>query len=409
MTRKTAATVRPLGKGDLAAAEEMWARSYVVESAAERRLMMRRTRLEQLRGVFVGDEMTAVGRVYPLTATIGGRFVGFGGVASLATAPEARRRGHVARLLQAMLREMRGNGQVLSGLYPFDTAFYRRYGWAVADRTAQFGLPTGYLTTAARPPGRVIATGEGDVKRLLELHDAWCSAHNLSLRRDRWWFANRVLYRGDAKQPPRYAYRYEAPSGATEGYVVLRFANEPDGAQLVRVRELAATTPRARAALLKFVGDFDSQATRVELLLPADDPLPAGLERYDELKVHDLFATAMIRVVDVKRLLDGVDLAGAAAGDDDSAETVLEVDDPHASWNRGRFRVAVGAGRSRATRSRKPADAELTIQVVTQLVTGYLKPAQALAAGLVAGPRPERIAVLARFAGDRTPFHNDYY
>src|SRR5690606_40607540 len=59
----------------------------------------------------------------PLEVWIGGRKLAMGGVAGVASWPDARRQGGVRRLLQHAFGRMRENGQSLSMLAPFSFAF----------------------------------------------------------------------------------------------------------------------------------------------------------------------------------------------------------------------------------------------------------------------------------------------
>jgi predicted acetyltransferase len=397
-------TIRPLHKRDMAAAEHLWARSYLVDSAVARAGMMGRVKRAFCRGVFVGGRMAAAGRLLPLRATLGGRQVGLGGIAGLATNPEDRRRGHIQHLLLAILGEMRERGMVLSALYPFDSAFYRRYGWALADATTTVRLPTAALVQRERSSGRIVEVDPGEMASLIDLHAAAGDRHNLTVVRDSWWFHRYVALVDNLTVEPRLIYRYQPPRGTGGGYVVVHYRRSVAGGPVVMVRELVAADAAARRALLAFVGDLDSQAPLAEFVVPDDDPLRAELVAYDDVDVaapRELLA--MVRIVDLAGLVDGA-LVGGGDGD-----LIVEVDDDYARWNRGRWRMTVAAGTASWRRTRKEPDCRLAIHTAAQLVSGFVSAASAIAAGLVSGRRPEAISLLAGLAGGRRPFHNEYY
>ena len=163
-------------------------------------------------------------------------------------------------------------------------------------------------------------------------------------------------------------------------------------------------TACARAGLLAFLGDLESQSKSIQFLLPADDPLRAQFERFDELREERSGkCQAMLRIVDVAGVFKGWELPG---GD---AAVTMAIDDPHARWNRGGWKLAVAGGTSKIARSKSAADCRLSIQTLAQLVSGFLSPKAAIDAGLVTGPRAEKISLISRFSGNRTPFHNDFY
>lgn len=381
---------------------DLWCRAYVVERPDDRASMMARCRLADARVVMAGDDLVAAGRLLPLRAHWGGRSVKLGGVASLATAPEHRRQGHTQRLVLGMLAEMRRDGYALSALYPFDAAYYRRYGWALCSAPRTVRAPVRYFTARERPKGRVVLH-DGDHAPLRALHTAWGARYNLTLVRDAWWYDNYLL-RGPAIPPRRHVYRYDNDRGDAEGYVMLSHA-EPEYRTRATVKDLVYTTARARAALLAFLGDQDSQLTELELVLPPDDPWLCDAPHFEPLS-HETEPgrMAMARVVDVKAALDG---CAGLAGPDGAA--VFELVDDHASWNRGRWSVAIEGGGARVTRSKKPADAALSIHALTQLATGFVSAAAAVDAGMVTGRAPDACGLLTRFAAGLPAYHNDYY
>ena len=91
---------------------------------------------------------------------IGRGAVKIAGIAGLSTRLEARRQGYAARLLQATLDTLEERGYVLTGLYPYDYAYYRRMGWETAGQgyrltTSPACLPrfpqAAHISTSANP------------------------------------------------------------------------------------------------------------------------------------------------------------------------------------------------------------------------------------------------------------------
>ncbi|MCX7790551.1 MAG: GNAT family N-acetyltransferase, partial [Chloroflexaceae bacterium] len=118
-------TYRPLSEQDLdqfIALEQYafpanYASSVATEVAADR--------LARLRGVFAGDTLAAQLEVLPLRVQAGAGDIQAAGIGSVASAPQLRRRGHVALLLRRPADELRAEGVPLAILYPFKPSFYR--------------------------------------------------------------------------------------------------------------------------------------------------------------------------------------------------------------------------------------------------------------------------------------------
>ena len=330
--------------------------------------------------------------------------VPFAAIASLATRPENRRTGALRTLLMEIIDELRADAVPIATLYPFDRSFYHRFGWAIASQPHTVTLPTHYLVAKVAPDdsSSLVEVGRDSAPQLAELHSAWGHRYNLSIIRDDWWY-QRYLWR--TRSPQRYAYLYRNSDGTPEGYTVIYFVGQfPDSTRVV-VRDLVTLTPAARRALLAMIGNQSSPAARAELWLPSDDPLFASLDRTRELTVgFNPHHGAMARILDVE----------AALGewrnlDTRDSEVVVEIDDPVLEATGGRWAIAIREGESQVSRTHRPADVAASIHTITQICLGFVSPAAAVAAGVVSGPRSERIATLASFAGHRIPFHNDYY
>ncbi|MDP3486453.1 MAG: GNAT family N-acetyltransferase, partial [Bacillota bacterium] len=80
-------------------------------------------------GAFASSEMIAKTHVIPLGVVINDQEYAMGGIASVSTYPEHRRKGIVNQLMEQALLTMREEGHTLSYLHPFDISFYRRYGY----------------------------------------------------------------------------------------------------------------------------------------------------------------------------------------------------------------------------------------------------------------------------------------
>ena len=372
--------------------------SYPIENPSVLALHLRRTRLADLRGVTVDGELVAVARLLPLDVSLGGRTLSCVGLASLATLVEHRRRGHIGALIRGALVEMRQRKVQIACLYPFDFEFYARFGWALADEKRSVTVAPGALIRD-RPLGRVERCDMSSALRTL--HSTWISGYNLGVVRSPWWIEHYTVAAYRTFQPQRRVYCYKSPRGIVEGYLMYIYVDGYGGKTIVL--DFVAATARARAALLAFLGDLDSQTSEVELRAAPDDPLLAELRKPDAATVKSI-PSAMLRVVDVKRAL-----TGAFVGED-TGQVVIELEDRDAPWNRGRWKIGAQNGRSTVTKvSDQKADVVLSVQRLAQIVCGYLPATRAVAAGLIDGPRADRAVVLEALAASRRPYHSEAY
>ncbi|WP_127579886.1 GNAT family N-acetyltransferase [Paenibacillus koleovorans] len=304
----------------------------------------RALRLEQMKGDFTlgyysGSTLAAKLTILPLQLYLGGRRLAMGGVASVATWPEFRRKGMVGELLSRSLGEMREQGQTVSVLNPFSFFFYRKFGWGYMSRIKRYWIPIGLLKRDSGTSGHVAVApmqlDEDTLQIVAQAYEAYAARYNGMLSRDADWWQQNVT----RKKLGRLAIDYDA-NGQIAGYVMYAVK---DG--LLDVRELVYVDEPSRRRLLGFLAQHDSMAENVTFEAPADDTL---LELLDEPSLRtELNACYMFRIVDLERLLAMYPFVG----DGEEHRFRLEVTDRYAPWNAGSFDLTVHAdGRAEVVR-----------------------------------------------------------
>jgi len=76
------------------------------------------------------------------------------GLASVATLPEYRRRGHVRRLVDGSLRTWRDD-YPLAALWPFEFGNYEQFGWAIGSKVTEYTCDPDALAFARDAAGTV--------------------------------------------------------------------------------------------------------------------------------------------------------------------------------------------------------------------------------------------------------------
>ncbi|HEY8490207.1 MAG TPA: GNAT family N-acetyltransferase [Dehalococcoidia bacterium] len=342
-----------------------------------------------------GGEMVASLVVIPFAMGIEGRPVPMGGVASVATLPEHRRKGHVGRLLRQALADMRERGQVLSALYTPHPPLYRRFGWAYASANREYRFACKDLSLRSAPPegGRVRRADAGAIPKLAEVYARWSAGRTGPLERtpERW--QQGVL---NAWDPEFDIAVWENGSGGWDGYVLYR-AWQPDilaSGQHLLVRELAACTPEAYQGLVHFLLHHD-RVTDARWLAPPDDAFLALVT--DPSRVQPTHLPGfMLRLVDVPAAL-------AARPYTVDGTLVLEVRDATAPWNQGRWRLAVREGRATVEPGGGEPDLALDAADLAPLYDGYWTASALALAGLIGARSPEALELADRLFATRTP------
>ena len=316
--------------------------------------------LFEQRGLYDGDSLRAVCKLYFLETTVRGAATTVGGLGAVATPPEHRGQGYAADLCRHALREYREADVGFVTLWPFSTPFYRRLGWGTANTYRRYGLPPSALPDHDTA-GRLVRLDADDWERLRRVESAGAAGTALSLRRSEAWWRERTLADWDGGGVP-YCYGYER-DGELRGYLVYTVADDAD--HTLSVTNVAAADEEAHRALLSFLGRHGAQVERVALQLPPDAAL---LHRVDDPAAVDCTVEAgpMVRLTDVTHL-------ERLEWPDSDLACTLAVSDPLLDRNDGLFRLSVSSGT--ATVDPLPAAdsaADVTVDVATlsQLAVG---------------------------------------
>jgi len=322
------------------------------------------------------------------------------GLACVAAAPTHRKRGLAARMITAGFAHARGRGDVGSALYPFRTTFYQGLGYGLAGEAHQYQVPPHHLPDdrAERLRLRLVATPE-DEAAMRAVYDR--AARTLMTgqldRSERIW---RKSW-GDDDQAAVVHY---GEGGEPEGYCIVRYrADLPGHARFLEVEERAWLTPAAQRGIYAWLSTLGDQWREVAYRAHPDEgfgdriqearlPLPSAPFWRLWFPSATLMSGPMFRLLDVAGALARRPLAA-----DVEATLRLTVRDEQVPENRGPWRVRLGGGRMQVEPDAGGAsDGELgtSIEVLSRIFIGALKPSQAVAGGLATVSRAEAARLL---------------
>ena len=351
-----------------------------------------RARFPNSLGAFVDGELAAVVTQHGYRAWVAGTCVPVGGFAAIATAPEHRRAGHVARLMRAGLDAGRAKGFGWNLLYPFDAAFYGRYGWASVPTGMPLALPPERLPPGV--PGRLTRV-DGPARAGLGGPYARFAATRTfaDARTEGPWDAWEDLDAAPGQRVLRFA--------GTDAFVAVKLRDEAAGVRL-DVLDLGWCDAAGRDAVWGLLAAFRGQVAVVHLEAPWDDPVTADRQRGHAVVGH---TGLMARVADVATAAAAL---RAVADDDaalDLAPVVLKVIDGYAPWNDGTWRLTPGPEGTEVEPTRDPADATVDVRGLAVLWSGAAAPADVRRAGWAEGDG-RALATLAALSGGRRPFRS---
>jgi predicted acetyltransferase len=337
----------------------------------------------------VDGRMAGVLRVRPYGQLFGGRSVPMGGVAGVAVDPWARGRGVAQGLLDAALPAMREAGQVVSALYPTAPPLYRSRGWEMAGVLEDLSVAPAALGAVARQ-GEVglRPAGPDDLDDLHACYQAVAMAQDGMLDRDGPSFSLAAVLDLDVVTicPGR-------------GYLTAtRHADR------LQVHDLVALDDEVGRALLHLLSSWGGYLKRIDIRPTDPQPLTtlaaAGL-------AGDVHVTPwMLRVVDLPAAVDARGWPAARALRNAAAD--LEVTDPWAPWNQGRWRLVVEDG---AVRCEPGGDGsvQLTARALGPWFAGGTPTSALRRSGLLAGADADADLLDVLVAGRATPRMADYF
>jgi len=361
---------------------------------ADAYMEMLRPRLAYTMGAFEDGRLRSVAGMAPFQAYVAGTRVPLGGLAGVATAPEARRRGHVAALLRAWFASLHEDGVGWSGEFPFDPAFYARYGYQSLVNGRMIEIAPRLLRTGV--PAEAEPLVPEDAVTLAPLHATFAQRYSFALTRDDGvrddWTR---LTRPPFSRQVANVYRFD------DAYVVF-MVDEDVTPHVLEVRDFAYLSGAGRAAVLQFLAAFDGHFEKLRMHVPPGDALLLDHGAWHAVRTPLL----QVRVVDVPVALQQLRAPVAAA-------FTLRVQDDDCDWNDGVFAVELapdGAEVKPLPNFAGDVDASLHVRSLAALLGQAASPEALLADGRASGELPA-LRTLASTTAGHPPFtaDADYY
>lgn len=235
---------------------------------------------------------------------IDGAPVKAGGIGAVSTLPEFRGQGAIQKIFKELLPEAYRSGEVISALYPFNQAFYRKMGYEVVTYQSNYELSP-ELLSGYRFHGTVKRWTPGEsIDEYLQLYNSFAKNYNLSMLRDTKSMMEHMKV-DKLFQERKFSYLLNL-SGENVAYVTFTDIRH-DPAAILSVEECAWLNRDGFQAILAFLGRFGSDYGTIQL------PLPYGIDLLRIIQTprsYDLNKTCrhdyMLRVINVKKLLEAI-------------------------------------------------------------------------------------------------------
>ena len=295
-----------------------------------------------------------------------GALIRNGGIGAVSTLPEYRNAGAIRQIFARLLPEAYRQGEVISTLYPFNHAFYRKFGYETLRWRNDYEFTPATLS-GYRFTGTAELWKPGDpVSAWTELYNRFAEGYNLAMRRD----DRRMLedhLKGAYYRDRKFGYLLRNRGRAVACLIFQDIRHDP--AAILSVEDLAWDGREGLEALLGFLGRFTADYGTIRLFLPSCLELLSVIRC---AQAYDIRQTArqdyMLRVVNAQRLLEILRKPA-------QARFVIRVEgDGQIPENNGCWEVTDNA----VTRTDRAPDLTVSIQALGQLAAGSVSLAEAL-------------------------------
>ena len=303
---------------------------------------------------------------YRYDTWLDGQIVVNGGIGGVSTLPEYRNTGAIRAIFEKLIPEAYRNGEIISTLYPFNHAFYRKFGYETACWRHDYEFAPGALRDYRFEGTAELWKPDDPVSEYTVLYNRFAEQFNLAVRRDDKMMLDKHL-KGEYYKDRKFGYLLRE-DGIPVAYVIFQDIRH-DPAAILSVQDIAWNGRKGMNALLGFLGRFTADYGTIRLFLPASVELFSFVR---SPRAYDISQTVgqdyMIRVMNTERLLEIIQKP------DDCSFVIRVEGDEYISENNGTWEVC---GNSAVLTDKSP-DLTVSIQALGQMAAGCASLAEAM-------------------------------
>ena len=294
-----------------------------------------------------------------------GQKVRNGGIGAVSTLPEYRNTGAVKAIFEKLIPEAYRNGEIISTLYPFNHAFYRKFGYETVRWQDHYEFVPAVLS-GYRFSGDAELWKPGDpVSEYTALYNRFADSFNLAMYRDDKMMTD--IIKGEYYKDRKFCYLLKE-NGKTVAYLIFQDVRN-DPAAILTVKDLAWDGKAGFYAILGFLARFTADYGTIRLFLPSCLQLLSVIQTP---RAYDIQQTAtqnyMVRAMNVKRVLEIIKKP------DDSPFVIRVEGDAQIPENNGTWKVC---GNS-VEQTEETPDLTVSIQAFGQMAVGAVSLAEAM-------------------------------
>lgn len=287
--------------------------------------------------------------------------MGIGGVATL---PQYRRMGGVRACFEKALPDMYQKGAAFSYLYPFSTAFYRKFGYELGCQKLHYKLKLSVLPRMEVPGTFELLEPRADLEAdILTVEKAWQWRYNLMILEEE--IEHRWIAKADPFRDRAYTYVYRNAQGTPKAVVTFQTKMDAGDRCLDATQRFAFVDQEGFGALLQLTKRMEADYSHLLFNLPTDVEPGALLPEWSlgGVECH-VWQYGMVRVIDAEQVLRCCRTKG-------DGDLVIELSDGQIEANNGRFHLRFCNGKTTSVaKTEAAANVSMTIQEFSRLICG---------------------------------------
>ena len=229
-----------------------------------------------------------------------GNDVKMAGIGGVSTLPEYRRKGAIRSIFNKLLKDIYKEGFVFSYLYPFSTAYYKKFGYEKACDLVKYTINTMALPQSEDSDKCFLLTKDTyskGIEIIKKAYDINVSKYNGMTHPGSDTFS---WAKADPYETAVYTYLFKEG----DSYGFLTYELKKEGELSVNVKRLMYKGDKALRALLSIVRSFGSDYTKTVVTMPKGDNIERLIEEWSfgNLK-REIIPHGMVRVINVEEAL----------------------------------------------------------------------------------------------------------
>lgn len=268
----------------------------------------------------------------PFSIFYDGNFCSMTGIGGVSTLPQYRRRGGIRACFSAALPDMYENEVLFSFLYPFSTAYYRKFGYEICCERFRYIIALKSIPSFPVTGSCFLSEFKNnyldDIKQVYEI---WMNKYNLMVKNEDFEYA--WLNEANPAASQDFTYVYKSQNGTPKGF--MRFLVETDTCEkrTLKCLRFLFTDVEGFQGLMNLAKSFSSDHEAIQFELPSDlNIIPLLPEWSSGAGTCEKIIHGMVRVIHVKKVLERSIYLG-------SGNLCIQISDPVIDENNQCFSV----------------------------------------------------------------------